>query len=76
MKTINVGDTVAYSSKFLRSIGEVTDDMPFARGIVLELIPLGQTTLARIEWNTIDLPMEVNVLNLVTKLQIQLGENE
>lgn len=52
---INVGDRVAYSANFLRSIGCFTGDMPRLRGIVTELKQLGGADgvwLARIDWET------------------------
>lgn len=59
-----MGDTVAYRADFLRSIGCYTGDMPQARGVVTDLVPLGETTLAKIEWDLEDLPEKVNVKNL------------
>ena len=61
---IGAGDTVAYSRTWLQSTGQVTGDVPFARGRVKSLIPLGSLVLAEIEWNTPDLPERVNVKNL------------
>lgn len=61
---IKVGDRVAYSAVWLRSTGNFTGDMPFARGVVTELIPLGQTTLAVVDWANPDIPPKVNVANL------------
>ena len=72
---IQVGDTVGYSKQFLQSTGQYTGDVPFARGKVTALLPLGsETVLAEIEWNSPDLPPRVNVKNLSTVKQIQLGE--
>jgi hypothetical protein len=72
---IKVGDTVGYSKAFLQSTGQLTGDAPFARGKVLELLPLGtDAILAEIEWDKPDLPIRVNVKNLSTIRQIQLGE--
>lgn len=63
--SVNVGDRVAYSVQFLRSIGCTTGDMPQARGVVTELKPLGgSTTLAAIAWDSGDFPSRVNVANL------------
>lgn len=61
---IQPGDVVCYSAKFLRSISCYTGDMPQARGKVTGLVPLGEVTLAEIEWNSPDLPTRVNVKNL------------
>jgi hypothetical protein len=63
-KGIQVGDRVAYSAAWLRLTGQFTGDAPFARGIVTRLIPLGQTTLAEIDWGNDELPAKVNVANL------------
>ena len=62
--SIQVGDRVAYSAKFLRSIGCYSGDMPHARGTVTALQPLGQTTLAVVDWNTDEIPRRVNTANL------------
>ena len=65
-KSIKVGDMVAYSKPFLRSISCLTGDLPFARGKVTALIPLGtEVTLAEIDWGNPDIPNRVNVKNLV-----------
>lgn len=72
---IKVGDSVGYSKQFLRSIGQLTGHMPSARGTVVALHSLGsETLLAEINWNCGDLPSRVNVKNLSTVRQIQLGE--
>jgi hypothetical protein len=72
---IKVGDTVGYSKQFLQSTGQYTGDAPFARGKVTELLSLGSdTVLAEIDWDRPDLPPRVNVKNLSTIKQIQLGE--
>ena len=63
-KTIEVGDKVCYSRQFLQSTGQHTGDVPFARGIVTAIMPLGETKLAEIEWDTPDLPKRVNTANL------------
>lgn len=64
---IIVGSKVKYSRVWLRSIGAMTGDMPFARGTVTELKRLSvDTTLAGIDWlDNEDLPARVNVKNLV-----------
>jgi hypothetical protein len=62
---IKVGDTVAYSRQFLRSIACHTGDMPRAKGKVTALVPVGkEVTLAEIDWDLPDLPGRVNVKNL------------
>ncbi|CAN0499892.1 unnamed protein product [Phaeothamnion confervicola] len=61
---IAVGDRVAYSRGFLRSVGVFAGDMPHARGEIKKLTPLGETTLAEVEWRNAELPPRVNVANL------------
>jgi hypothetical protein len=60
-----VGDAVAYSHAFLRSIGTVTGDMPQARGEITGLVPVGrELVLAEVSWDRAELPARVNVKNL------------
>lgn len=61
---IKVGDRVCYSKRFLQSTGQYTGDVPHARGVVTEIVPLGETTIAEIEWTFPDIPQRVNVANL------------
>jgi len=70
MQELQVGDTVAYSKAFLQSISAYTGDMPQARGKVTALVPVGEVTLAAIDWNLPDLPARVNVKNLVLASRI------
>lgn len=59
-----VGDKVAYSVQFLRSIGMRHGDMAHARGVVTEIKPISsETVLATITWDR-DMPARVNVCNL------------
>ena len=55
---VAVGDRVAYSVKFLRSIGMSHSDMAFAKGKVIGLKALSaECVLASIEWeNGADMP--------------------
>lgn len=46
---IVVGDRVQYAAEFLRNIGCLTGDLPFARGTVTTLVPLGEITLAEVD---------------------------
>lgn len=63
--SVNVGDNVAYSVQFLRSIGMSHSAMARARGVVTSTTPLGSsTTLANVDWNDPDMPSRVNVANL------------
>jgi len=63
---VQIGDRVAYSVQFLKSIGMSHSEMARARGVVTEIKPLSsQTVLARIEWaNGADMPDRVHVANL------------
>jgi hypothetical protein len=71
---IQIGETVAYSKQFLRSIACYTGDMPRAKGKVTALIPVGkEVTLAEIEWDLPDLPHRVNVKNLCRVNSIAYG---
>ena len=63
-RAIAEGDRVCYSRTFLQSTGQQTGDLPFARGIVQRLIPLGETMLAEIAWEQPDIPSRVHVANL------------
>jgi hypothetical protein len=60
-----IGDKVAYSVQFLKSIGESHGPMAHARGTVTEVQTHGTSfTLARIDWHGADMPERVNVFNL------------
>ncbi len=65
-KPINIGDTVRYTRLFLRSTGEHTGAIPFARGIVTNLETLSDWTLASIAWGDPEVPERVNTFNLET----------
>ena len=74
-QSIKVGDIVGYSKQFLQSTGQHTGDVPFARGKVTDLLSLGgDVTLAQIDWDHDGLPSRVNIENLSTIKQIQLGD--
>ena len=62
---MKVGDKVAYSVQFLKSIGMSHSEMAHARGTVKDFQKIGQNLrLAIIDWNNSDLPEKVNVQNL------------
>jgi hypothetical protein len=66
---IKVGDRVAVSARHLRNTGQFTGDICFARGTVTALQPLGEITLAVIQWDPLngsppDVPEKFNVKNL------------
>jgi hypothetical protein len=63
-KPLAVGDRVAFTAPFLRNTGQYTGDVPRARGTVAALVPLGDTMLAEVDWNTPDMPRRVHVANL------------
>jgi hypothetical protein len=64
-RAIQVGDVVAYTPTFLRSISCYTGDMPRAKGMVTALVEFGRgATLAEIEWDLPELPGRVHVANL------------
>ena len=63
-KAIEAGDRVAYSKQWLRGTGQMTGDMPQARGTVMEVQVLGSLRLAVIQWDHPDFPEKVNVKNL------------
>jgi hypothetical protein len=62
---IRPGDRVAYSAKFLRSIGCQTGPMPFARGRVITMRHYSGATLATVEWDEPSRIDTVNVANLI-----------
>ncbi len=61
---IQVGDKVAYSVQWLRSVGLSHSEEARARGIVTALVPLGNIELAEVDWQGADCPNKVNVKNL------------
>src|SRR5262245_51484731 len=63
-RPIKVGDRVAYSAAFLQNTGQFAGDLPHAKGLVVGLVQLGETTLAEIDWDTPEIPRRVNVANL------------
>lgn len=65
--SIKIGATVCYSAAFLRSTGQMTGDVPFARGKVIGIhgeFCKPETLRAEIEWDTPDLPKRVMLANL------------
>jgi hypothetical protein len=63
---IRPGARVAYSAKFLRSIGCQTGPLPFARGHVVTMRNYPGATLATVAWNDPSMPAGVNVANLIS----------
>jgi hypothetical protein len=65
MKTFEIGDKVAYSVQFLKSTGQTTGNVPFARGIIKSFKRMGGIhSFCIIEWNDPDIPTLVNPFNL------------
>lgn len=62
--SIQLGDKVAYSKRFLQNTGQFTGEAPFARGNVAGFTRLGDLVLARIQWDRPGPPDRVNVRNL------------
>ena len=63
--SINIGDKVQYSRKWLKSTGMITGPVPFAKGIVKEMVKFGgDRFLAVISWDTEGLPEKVLSSNL------------
>ena len=61
---IKVGDRVGYSKSFLRSNGQYTGNIPFAKGTVERLEKVTEDfILAHVDWNE-ECPIKVNVKNL------------
>jgi hypothetical protein len=64
--SVAIGDHVAYSVQFLKSMGLSHSDAAHARGVVREITTLSRDcVLARIQWDR-DMPERVNVQNLAT----------
>lgn len=51
--TLNIGDRVAFSAKFLRAIAVYTGPKPFLRGTVIEIQPFGSDVpdLVTVAWD-------------------------
>ncbi len=64
MSKLQIGDKVAYSATFLQSISCYTGDIPFARGIVTEIKPVGERQLITVDWGNEDIPSKVISGNL------------
>ncbi len=64
MSKLQIGDKVAYSVQFLKSIGMSHSDMARGRGTVKELQKVSDSfTLVHIQWDR-ELPEKVNINNL------------
>jgi hypothetical protein len=58
---VHAGDKVAYARRFLQSIGCHIGGMASARGQVTAIEPMGEAILARVNWDTPDLPDRVDI---------------
>ena len=50
---LKVGDEVKYASQWLHNTGQYTGEIPFARGVIVSLSPLGGGSdheLAEVDW--------------------------
>jgi len=64
--TFVIGDRVAYSRNFLRSTGQYSGAIPFARGRVVGVKPVSKTLqVVEIDWGEPDIPERVLSANLV-----------
>ena len=62
---LKIGDKVAYSAQWLKSTGQYTGDICFARGVILSFTELSkECILAEVDWSSEDFPKRVNVKNL------------
>lgn len=73
---MKIGDRVKYSRDFLRSTGQFTGPIPFARGIIQEISLVGNTLkLATVVWdNDIleEIPKRVNIKNLAGEKKLEV----
>lgn len=67
---IKIGDRVAYSANWLRSMGIFSGELPFLRGSVKELEDLGGITIATIIWEGYDHDSIINLANLIREDRI------
>lgn len=64
---LNIGERIAYSVQFLKSIGESHSEMARARGKIIEIKEFsgGKMKIAQIEWEgAAIMPKSVNIANL------------
>ena len=61
---IEVGDPVAYSARWLRSIGAHTGELPQMRGVVTGIEPVGAKLQATVDWGDGLAPVKVLTENL------------
>ena len=71
MRIFKEGDKVKYSRDFLRSTGQITGDVPFAKGVVMDVAPMGDRQLVTIDFDLIG-RMRVLNSNLVMVGQMEV----
>jgi hypothetical protein len=59
---MKIGDHVGYSAKFLRSVGALTGELPFLRGVITEITDYSSMSVASVDWG--NETGRVNVKNL------------
>ena len=65
MINLKIGDKVAYSVQFLKSIGESpTGDLCHCRGEIIKITNCGSIKLATIKWDNPNISDLINVGNL------------
>lgn len=51
MKQLEIGDKVAFTAQFCRSIGAQTGDIPQMRGVIKDIQQIGSNKYARVLWS-------------------------
>lgn len=70
-----VGDKVCYARSFLQSTGQLTGDLPFARGTVTDVSGLGGNYLITIDWNDDSIPRKA-LEDALSKISKERGIEE
>ena len=62
---LKINDKVGYSSRWLKSCGIYTGNLPRAKGIITGIQFLGkELQIATVSWDLPDVPTKINVKNL------------
>ena len=69
MTTFEVGDRVRYSVAFLRNTGQQTGDVPFLRGLIDELLTIGEQVIAVVDFGDGD-TQKVLTVNLAKETPV------
>ena len=64
---VTIDSRVKYSTSFLRSIGAITGELGFARGVITNIENLGSLKIATIDWGDESISAKVNIKNLVSE---------